>query len=123
MNSVLWIIQALLASAYLLFGGVHAFGRIDAVSKRVPWMTALPLPVLRGVGIAELVGASGLILPLATNILPWLTPTAAGGLVLVQVSALAFHAPRREYSSMAMNLVLLVLAAFVLYGRTMLAVA
>ena len=56
-------------------------------------------------------------MPAVTGVLPWLTVAAAFGLVVVQVCAAAFHLSRREYAPIPANLVLLVLAAFVVYGR------
>jgi hypothetical protein len=68
-----------------------------------------------------MLGAAGLILPAATGIAPWLTPLAGLGLVLTMVGAALTHARRGEYSNIGTNIVLLVLAAFVAYGRWMLA--
>jgi hypothetical protein len=62
-------------------------------------------------------GAIGLILPLLTGILPWLTPVAAAGLVLTMLGAMATHIRRHENQMLVVNLVLLSLAAFVAYGR------
>jgi hypothetical protein len=64
----------------------------------------------------EVLGAIGLIVPLLTGILPWLTPLAAIGLVLTMLGAMATHLRRGENQMLAVNLVLL-LAAFVAYGR------
>jgi hypothetical protein len=64
-----------------------------------------------------MLGAIGLILPALTGILPWLTPLAGAALALVMLLAGFFHAARREYSGIAVNLVLLALAAFIAYGR------
>jgi len=62
-------------------------------------------------------GAIGLVLPALTGILPWLTPLAALGLVLLMIGAAFTHLRRKEYGNIAINAVLLVLAAFVVYGR------
>lgn len=59
----------------------------------------------------------GIILPALAGILPWLTPWAAVGLALIMLLAAVFHLVRREYANIVFNLVLLVLAAFVAYGR------
>ena len=65
----------------------------------------------------EILGAIGLILPAVTGILPWLTPVAATGLALTMVGAMITHGRRGEYSGIGVNLVLSVLALFVVYGR------
>ena len=72
---------------------------------------------MRLIGILEILGAIGLILPAVTGIWPWLTPLAAAGLVLTMVGAMIVHGRRGEFSSIWMNIVLLALAAFVLFGR------
>lgn len=118
MNIVLWVIQGLLAVVFLAAGGMKLAQPIDTLSKRLPWVLAVPPAFVRFIGAAEVLGAIGLIVPLATNILPWLTPTAAGGLVLVQLSAAAFHTSRHETNQVPGNIVLLVIAAFILIGRT-----
>ncbi|HEV2237043.1 MAG TPA: DoxX family protein [Ktedonobacterales bacterium] len=120
MNIVLWIVQGLLALLYLAIGAVKASQPIPRLSKRLPWVTALPPAQVRAIGVAEALGGIGIVLPLATGILPWLTPTAAGGLVIIQVAAAVFHTARGEYATLRGNIVLLILAAFVLFGRTVL---
>ena len=88
MNVVLWIVQALLAATYVMVGSMKAVRPLEALSKRIAWVRALPAGFVRFIGIAELLGAIGLILPMVTNIAPWLTVAAAAGLVLLQVCAI-----------------------------------
>ena len=57
------------------------------------------------------------LLPAVTGILPWLTPLAATGLVLTMIGAMFTHGRRGEYSQIGVNVVLLLLALFVAYGR------
>jgi putative oxidoreductase len=73
--------------------------------------------LVRFIGVAELLAGVGLILPGLTGILPWLTIWAGLGLAAVMVCAVIFHATRREYNSLAINVVVLILAAFVAWGR------
>lgn len=121
MNVVLWIVQALLAAAFLLAGGAKAFQPLVALSKRMVWVSAAPAGLVRFIGIAELLGAIGLILPMLANIAPQLTVAAAAGLVLVQVCAILFHLSRNEARVVPGNIVLLLLAVFVLVGRVAIA--
>jgi len=73
---------------------------------------------VRFVGISELLGALGLILPLVTGILPWLTVLAATGLTIIQALAIfSEHLPKKEYNVIPVNIVLLALAVFVVIGR------
>ena len=68
-------------------------------------------------GVAEVLAAVGLILPGMTRILPWLVTWAAGGIMIVMVSATVYHLVRRELMSAAITLALLAMAAFVAYMR------
>ena len=117
MNVGLWIVQALLAAAYLFAGAMKSTQPIDNLGKSMPWVKSVPSGLVRFIGVVEVLGAIGLILPLLTGILPWLTIAAAVGLVLVQICAAYFHLSRGEVSVLPINLILLILAAFVVYGR------
>ena len=68
-------------------------------------------------GVAEVLAAVGLTLPGLTRIMPWLVTWAAGGVMIVTVSATLFHLARGEMSSAAITLLLLALATFVAYMR------
>jgi len=117
MAVVLWIVQGFLALAYVLVGSMKAFRPLEALKKNMAWVSAVPGRLVRLIGIAELLGAIGLILPMVTNITPGLTVAAAAGLVLVQVCATVFHLSRHEGRMVPGNIVLLLLALFVLIGR------
>ena len=116
MNIALWVVQVLLALMFLLAGFPKAFQPIDTVAKRLTWAKEVPW-LVRFIGIAELLGAVGLILPALTHIVPSLTAIAAVGLGLAMVCAIIFHISRKEYPGISVGVVLLVLAAFVAYGR------
>jgi putative oxidoreductase len=117
MNVVLWIVQALLAAAYVMAGSMKTFRPLKELSKRMAWVATFPAGFVSFIGIAELLGAIGIILPMVTNIAPWLTVAAAAGLALVQVSAIAFHVSRHETRVVPGNVVLLLLALLVVIGR------
>lgn len=117
MNVALWVVQALTA---LLFGG-HGFllvSRPQRMAERVPWVRALPMQLVRVLGVLELLGAIGVVLPAATGVLPSLTVAAAGGLVAMMLLAILFHVTRREWPNIALNIVLGLLAFAVAYGRS-----
>ena len=86
MDTALWILQVLLALGFVAAGFNHATQR-DKASGRTAWMLAVPKPLLTTIGILEIAGAAGLVLPPATGIALWLTPLAAGLLALVVVFA------------------------------------
>ncbi len=117
MNTIVWIDQGLLALAYLLAGVPKATWPITALSKRVSWIGTVPAGLVRFIGVAEVLGALGLILPMLTNVLPWLTVAAAIGLIVLQVCAALFHVSRGEARAVPANAVLLLLALFVVIGR------
>jgi uncharacterized membrane protein len=121
MDTPLWILQILVALAFAAAGLNHVTQR-GRGSGRMAWMLAVPKPVLTTIGILELAGAAGLVLPPATGIALWLTPLAAALLTLVLVFAAVFHLRRSgEGMNAAMNVVLGALTAFVAYGRLVLA--
>ena len=89
----------------------------EKLVKKMAWVEDFSQPAVRLIGAVEVLGAIGVVLPALTGIVPWLTPLAALGLVLLMVGAALTHLRRTEYGYIAMNAVLLVLAAFVAYGR------
>lgn len=116
MNIVLWIVQSLLALMFLLHG-IMMLNPPATAQSGMAYVMAIPTRKRRLIGIAEILAAIGLILPAITGILPWLTPLAAAGLVLLMVGAISFHIPRKEYTNIGFNAFLLALAALVAYGR------
>jgi uncharacterized membrane protein YphA (DoxX/SURF4 family) len=119
MNIALWIVQVLLGAMFIMAGTMKAF-LYDRAYESLPWVKDVPKNLTRFIGVAELLGGIGLLLPALTGILPWLTPLAATGLALVMLLAMVFHARRREPQAIGFNGVLLLLAAFVAYGRLVL---
>lgn len=114
MSIAYWIIAGLLALAYLTAGGMKAFRPPDAlVAGGIAWAKDVSLPLVRVIGVVEVLGALGLILPPLTGIAPILAPLAAIGLAVVQVGAVIFHVRRGEARVLPMNLVLLLLAVAV----------
>lgn len=119
MNIALWIVQGLLALVYLAAGGlkvVRARERLVATGS-LDWMKDTSDAGVKAVGVVEILGALGVILPWLTRIAPILTPVAAAGLVVVQIGALRVHLARAERRPLPANVLLLVLAAFVAVGR------
>jgi putative oxidoreductase len=117
MSIALWVIQGLLALAFLMAGFTKAAQPMSRLAKSLPWTATVPAPLVRFIGVAEILGALGLILPGLTHIATFLTPVAAAGLVLVMLLASGFHARRGEFQSMGMNAVLLILALVIVVGR------
>jgi DoxX-like protein len=118
-NVVLWVVAGLLAALYLGAGGMKLATPREKLleNPRMGWTADFSDAALKGIGAVEVLGALGLILPWALVIAPVLTPLAATGLAIVQVGAIVVHARRKETSGLPVNVVLLVLAAFVAVGR------
>jgi uncharacterized membrane protein YphA (DoxX/SURF4 family) len=113
-NIALWVIQILLAIAFLVSGITKA---IRPSEKLRVEFTELQPGVIRLVAVAEVLGALGLILPGVTGIAPALTPVAAAGLAIIMVGAVVTHARRHEVKSVVVNVVLLALTVVVAVGR------
>jgi len=119
MNTALWIVQILLALAFFMAGFMKATQPIEKLEQRMAWVNSInPRSRVRIIGILEMLGGIGLVLPALTGILPILTPLAAIGLILTMIGAMLLHVQRKDPQAMLLvNLVLLLLAAFVAYGR------
>ena len=117
MGIALWVVQVLLALAFLGAGATKLSQPKEKLLKNMAWVEDFSQRTVRLIGTLEVLGAIGIVLPALTGILPWLTPLAALGLVLLMIGAALTHLRRTEYGYIAMNVVLLVLAAFVAYGR------
>ncbi|MDP9275897.1 MAG: DoxX family protein [Chloroflexota bacterium] len=122
MTYLLWLAQILLALAFFAAGAMHAF-RYEQTKRQMPWASAIPTEGVRIIGLFELLGAVGLILPAVTGVLPWLTPLAAVGLALVMTFAIGLHLSRSERRNAVGNALLLALAVFVAVGRSVIAPA
>ena len=114
MNIVLWVLQVLLAVAFFAHGWLF-LSPPAAIAEQMN--ASLPRWFQLFLGVAEILAAVGLTLPGLTRILPSLVTWAAGGIMIVMVSATAFHLMRGEMSSAVITLVLLAMATFVAYMR------
>jgi uncharacterized membrane protein len=116
-HATLWVVQVLLAAVFLLVGYTHAAAPIAVAIQRAPWVASLPVALVRFIGVAEIAGALGLLLPAATRVRPMLTPAAALGLATMMALAIPFHLMRGEAGPVVLNLGLGSLAVLVALGR------
>ncbi len=114
MNIVLWVLQVLLAVAFLAHGWLFLSPPPEIATQM---NASLPRWFQLFLGVAEVLAAVGLILPGLTRIQPWLVTWAAVGIMIVTVSATVFHLMRDEMSSAAITLGLFALATVVAYMR------
>jgi uncharacterized membrane protein YphA (DoxX/SURF4 family) len=113
LSIALWIAQSLLAAAFLMAGGMKLLMSAADLTKQ----GAASVGLARFIGVAEVAGALGVILPGVTRILPRLTALAALGLFIVMVLAFALHVSRDEWNHLPPPIVLGALSAFVAWGR------
>ncbi len=118
LHITLWIAQVLLAGMFIMSGFMKISQPIEQLSQMLPWASQIPSGLVRFIGISEVLGGLGLILPALLRIKPQLTPLAALGLATVMLFAAIFHASRGEFSAIGMNVILSLIALFIAWGRS-----
>lgn len=119
MSYLLWAIQILLAILFLFAGGSKLVMSIEVMQElaRQSGQTPLPGLLLRFIGLAELLGGLGLVLPGLLRIRPGLTPLAAVGLLIIMISATVITMSSGAIGTAVFPLIVTLLLAFVAYGR------
>jgi hypothetical protein len=122
MNTVLWIGQIVLGTAFVAFALEHSFGVAQAqLQPGARWIGDVPPPLLTFIAVCELLGGLALLVPWVTKRQPWLTVLAAGFITVLMAFAAIFHWTRGEYVNIVFNVILGSLAAVVAYGRWVIA--
>lgn len=118
MNTTLWILQSIIAFAFM-FSGINKsiFSEQKLVASGQTGVEGLPLPLIRFIGISEILGAVGIILPLLLNILPILTTVSAICLATIMIPAARIHFKRHEYKNVFINTIIFSTCLFIAYGR------
>jgi len=116
-NIGIWVAQIALAALYLMGAWFHFLPPEEAAKMGAVWMQEVPIMLPRFIGVMEVIGVIGIILPAATRIMRHLTVWAAAGLLAIQALAIPFHAIRGEFEPLPFNLIYVALAVFVLWGR------
>lgn len=112
MNRILWVLQVLLAALFLFAGIMKFLTPVEEMTKGMPSMSG---DFLHFIGVCEVLGGLGLILPRALKIKPWLTPLAAALLVIIMIGATVVSLPMGAIA--ALPAVTGILCGFVAYGR------
>ncbi|GAA4691547.1 DoxX family protein [Nocardioides conyzicola] len=118
MEIAYWIVAGLLGVFYLYAGSKKVLQSKEQLAPMMGWVDTIPMPLVRTVGVLEILGAVGLVLPPLTGIAPWLAIVAALGFLVLQVLATALHLSRGEAKVIGLNLILVVLAGLTVWLAT-----
>ncbi|WP_225823839.1 DoxX family protein [Streptomyces naphthomycinicus] len=114
MNVAYWTVAVPLACFCLYGGGVKVVRSRERLRPMMAWVDGTPMPAVRAVGVIEVLGAAGLILPPLTGVAPWLAPAAAVGFLVLQIGAVRVHLSRGD-RRIALNVTLLLTAAALIW--------
>jgi uncharacterized membrane protein YphA (DoxX/SURF4 family) len=110
----IWILHILVALFFIIAGANKTFN-FEKAKESLPWTKEYPKSFVLFIGIAELLGAIGLILPIAIDVLPIFTPLAAIGLAVIMLLATLFHIRRKEIKVIPLNIILLVISLLIAF--------
>ncbi len=119
MNTLLWVLQSLIAFIFM-YSGINKsiVSEQKLVAKGQTGVEGLPLPLIRFIGISEIFGAIGIILPTLLHILPILAIISAICFAVIMVPAALIHYNRRENKNVLLNCTIFLVCVFIAYGRT-----
>lgn len=117
LNAALWLAQALVAVSFISGGIMKLAIPIPKLADMWAWTGDLPATAVMLLGVIDIAGGIGVLLPALTRVMPRLTSLAALGCVALQVCAGLFHASRGEMAEVPVNLVFMAICAFIAWGR------
>ena len=117
MNTLLWILQVVLAVALTASGTIIMIIPKDKLAGKLSWVSEYTDQMRYFICYSKIAGAIGLILPLYLNILPILTPIAASFIALFMIFAMRYHFLHREYKDLPATIIFLVLSLFIAISR------
>ncbi|WP_394214244.1 DoxX family protein [Brachybacterium vulturis] len=118
MNLLLWILAFLLAAIFVVTGVVKLVTARDQQIDRTPYVEDFPQVVIRGIGVLEILGAIGLLLPALLDVATVLVPLAGAGLAITMVFAALVHTRRGDGVAATMpSIVLALVSVFVAWSR------
>lgn len=118
LHIALWIAQVLASVTLAWAAYMKLFQSPAGLAAMWPWAGEVSPLLVKFTGVVDLLGALGLVLPMALRIRPGLTPIAATGVVILMVVASIFHISRGESSQIGFNVVFAAVAAFIAWGRS-----
>lgn len=104
MSIAYWIVAGLLALFFLYAGGIKVVQSPEKLRPMMAWVDSVPLPLVRTIGLLEVLGAIGLILPPLSGVAPWLAIASAVGLLIVQIGGIIVHVSRGESKVIGLNI-------------------
>jgi uncharacterized membrane protein YphA (DoxX/SURF4 family) len=117
LNITLWVLQIVLGGMFIMAGFMKSLQPINELAKSLPWVAESSAALVRFIGVSELLGGVGLILPMALKIKPRLTIWAALGLCAIMILATIFHVSRGEYGVIGMNIIIAAISGFIAWAR------
>ena len=117
MNIILWIAQVFVAAGFIWVAAIKLFQPIEKIAAMWPWTGEVPPLMVRLLGVVDLLGGLGLILPSLLRIKPRLTAFTAIAIIVLMVCAGIFHIARGEGAVIGVNIFFAVIAAFIAWGR------
>jgi uncharacterized membrane protein YphA (DoxX/SURF4 family) len=117
LRTALWIAQVVIFGLFTMFGCMKLFLPVERLAAWWSWPGQVPVWFLHFTGILDAAGGIGVLIPALTRIKPRLTVLAALGCTLLQIAAIIFHLVRGEAPVLPLNIVLLALSIFILWGR------
>jgi len=117
MDTVLWIVQGILAFMFIMAGAMKLATPKHKLEEKQPWAKDYSEGMIKFIGLSEFLGGIGVVAPMLLNKFEILTPIAAIGLALVMLLAANVHLGRKENGMIAMNIAILMMCLFVVYGR------
>lgn len=117
MNIILWIAQVFVAAGFIWVATIKLFEPIEKIAAMWPWTGEVPSLMVRLLGVVDLLGGLGLILPSLLRIKPGLTAFTAVAIIALMVCAGIFHIARGEAAVIWVNIFFAVIAAFIAWGR------
>ncbi len=113
----LWVAEIVLALLYFGLGAMRLVQPYTKLVRVLRWPADFPAWAVKLIGLAEILGALGLLLPAATDVAPILTPIAASALAVMMACAVAVHLRRKERQRVALPAILLAVNVFIAIGR------
>ena len=118
MNTILWVLQSIMALTFLVPGILKLiFSEQELVAKGMTGVEGLSKPLIRFIGFSEILGSIGIILPMLLNFFPMLTIVSAIGFALIMIPAAIINYKRKEYKKVLLNAIIFLICIFIGYGR------